>query len=250
VNPHTGCGFADDAPLWVDPDTGDRPDPGAFARMFRKAVRRAGLADGKYTPGLHCLRATGATLAVLSGQSVDAVVIQGRWSDRRTLIDSYLRPTEDGQRSANDKLDAEIQAAWGAEVDLEAALEEQVRLFRISNNALRAEVEDLKRQLSSAETPAPPRFRSKGWYTEEDLKRELGPAMDMSHLCKRLGLTGAQNTRRAIRRKMDEAGLDFWPEVGPEELSGASGVPDLPADPDTSVPPDNDQGEAAGDEAA
>jgi hypothetical protein len=187
---------------------------------------------------------------VLSGQAIDAVVIQGRWSDRRTLIDSYLRPTEDGQRSANDKLDAEIQAAWGAEVDLEAALEEQVRLFRISNNALRAEVEDLKRRLSSAEPAAPPKFRSKGWYTEQDLKRELGPAKDMTHLCKRLGLTGAKNTRQAIRRKMDEGGLEFWPEADPEGATGATDAPDLPANPDTSEPPEDGHGEAPGDAAA
>lgn len=220
-NPHRGCDFADDAPLWVDPESGRRPDPDQFARMFRRTVKRAGLAGGKYIPGLHTLRATGATLLIESGESIDSVVKHGRWSNRQTLERHYLRPTIAGRMAANAKLNAEIEAAWGFACDAQASLEEQVRQLRIANEALRQENSRLLERLDDG-LVAEPMFRPKGWYTEDDLRRELGPALNMTHLCKRLGLKGTKNSREAIRRKMEDGGLEFWPgdDDGPPDSQG------------------------------
>lgn len=249
-NPHRGCRLADDAPMWIDPTTGERPNADSFGRMFKRVAKKIGLGDGPYVPGLHTLRATTATQAIESGQSPAEVVEAFNWSSEKTIRRHYTRLTVQGRKAANMKIEAEVQAAWGGHVDAEAARDEQVRLLRIANDSLRAEVESLKRQLEGAPPPAPISFKSKGSYTKEDLARELGPAKHMTHLCKRLGLTGAMNTREAIRRKMDDAGLEFWPETDPEEAAGATGSPDLAADPHTAEPPEDDHGEAVGDEAA
>ena len=99
-NPHKGCDFAADAPLWVN-DLGRPLDPTWYVRhVWHPACEKAGLTKKTlgWTPQFKHSRSTGTTLHLDFGTPVDEVVRLGGWTDRK-MIDEHYEKLSHSQRA-------------------------------------------------------------------------------------------------------------------------------------------------------
>jgi hypothetical protein len=133
ANPHTGCDFAADAPLWVN-ERGDRLDPKWYVdHIWHPACAAAGLTVKSlgWKPQLKHSRSTGTTLHLLRGTPISEVIRLGGWTDEKMVRDHY------------DKIRRESRAIHVAgwdheEPDGEAGLDWENRRLRREIERLRA----------------------------------------------------------------------------------------------------------------
>lgn len=130
TNPHRGCDFANDAPVWWDFAKNQRLHPSDYSNTyFATACRLAGLTPKaigfKPTPKL--LRATGATLLIDAGVPIAQVAKMGRWQDENVLRRHYHRMRDASKTEAALALDNATRGELGLEGVDGASLEERVR---------------------------------------------------------------------------------------------------------------------------
>ena len=210
LNPHLHCDFADEAPLWADSKSGERPRADYFSQeVFKEAVVAAGLAGGKFVPTLHTLRASGATLRLEAGEHIESVRKQGRWANLEVLLRHYYRPTDDARREANARLDVAIRAAAGEEAPADLTSDDEILRLQQVAQRLQAEVDQLLRD--GREPYVPRRIdreeRRRLDYTPADIRRAIAPPRSWREVAKRLGMTGAHNSLAPLKRIAKENGI-------------------------------------------
>ena len=112
-NPHVGCDFSADAPLWISPQR-QRLDPVWYVkRVWHPACQRAGLTEETlgWKPQLEHSRSTGATLHLDHGTPVSEVVRLGGWENDKMLRKFYERQSPETR--------ARYVAHWGDQPEAE-----------------------------------------------------------------------------------------------------------------------------------
>jgi len=132
TNPHQGCDFAADAPIWLDPVTRKRVEPDDFSETwFATACVQAGLTTERlgFKPTPKLLRATGATMLLAAGVPAQQVARMGRWANVEVLLNHYHRMRESSRADAAHLLDAFARVELGLDSAEEIDPESRVRFL-------------------------------------------------------------------------------------------------------------------------
>jgi integrase len=130
-NPHKGCDFAADAPLFVGED-GQRLNPDWYVkRVWHQVCERAGLTKETlgWKPQLKHSRSTGATLHLNHGTSMAEVMRLGGWSSEQMITAHYERQSRATRASQ--------VAGWGDVDESGTGLEFELRRLRREVERLR-----------------------------------------------------------------------------------------------------------------
>ncbi len=215
VNPHSGCGLAHDAPVWVDPETGNRPYPGTYSKKFKEAAVRACVGHPDYPPTTKALRISGSTLLLDANVPVDTVVRMGRWSSREVLLKHYNRIRDDSMISAVRRLEAGRMGALGIRVTGSVMSEQQeIEYLRAENRRLESELSRL-RDFAGDVDPASeaPMVRvsfgqAKGvWVDSARVRAAIRRGENCLAILEDLGLSSASRNYRRLRCFADENDL-------------------------------------------
>ena len=177
INSHTGCDFANNAPLWWDTHFNRRLQPKNFTiKYFPEACEKAGLTQATigFRPTPKLLRATGATLLLDAGVPITDVARMGRWSNIDTLQKHYHRQRDASKTAAAAALDVDARGELGLSANDDATLESRVRFQQRRIEVLEAERTELHallvanninvQALKPAPAPAPQRVEN--WWED------------------------------------------------------------------------------------
>jgi hypothetical protein len=203
ANPHTRCGFADDAPLFTMPSTGRRPSRCHFAAIFASAADAAGLRIGGFLPSPHILRLSGAIAYLQIGRAPNEVCRMGRWESDATLLRFYNKPNAKAFADAARAVDAAARAGRGMEggnpiTDAEriAVLEARIEYLESRNAAFIDAFGDL---------PEPDRGRAgfpKSSFTDEEFLEAVAGATAEHEVALRLGRPNIRSSSLRLRAEL------------------------------------------------
>ena len=219
TNAHRGCSFAGNAPIWVLPESGDRPHPDSYSQMFRGACERAGLTPEAigFWPTPKVLRATGATLLLEAGIEPELVRRMGRWTNLNTLLKHYNRLRDASKARAAAALDAqargELGIAGGEALDPTA----QVVALSRRNEALAERISMLEEQLRNTghnPTPDIARNNKKRSVLDDDalLTQLISEGHTRGRILEIVGLSLATKNYARLDARATELGLTLPPK--------------------------------------
>jgi integrase len=203
TNPHRGCDFANDAPVWVEPLSGRRVNLRDLSQTwFPAACQAAGLTVERlgFRPTPKLLRATGATVLLDAGVPIETVARVGRWRDVEVLRQHYYRMREASVVEAARRLDAMTRGELGLDGAEEADLDTRVRFLIRRVEVLEEQLtgrDDLLAELGvdvdriDRVDPADVRRRADTVLNDEARLRELaGRCANRTEMLNELGLAG------------------------------------------------------------
>lgn len=224
-NPHSKCGYANDAPLV--PYSVCTPD------YYSKSVcpqsqLAAGLGDIGFTITHRAYRSTGAVLHLDAGVPATTVLKMGRWTDLDTLMKHYNRPSLDQCTDAAKLVDRTRAAELGIDQTDSAPVSGRLRFLSDQNAALSSRCEALElenAQLRTSEglperlAPSPiVQARSSNrrvgkWdaLDDDDLRSAIQTERSQLKILVALGLSTAHKNYTRLRAEALRLGMELPP---------------------------------------
>ena len=144
-NPHSECGFADDAPLIPL----DLCTPQDYSEKVCPRVQlAAGLSDIGFNITHNVYRTTGASQYLDAGVAETTVVKMGRWTNTKTLQENYNRPNRSQYTEATQLRDRARAAELGHDVSDEAPILGRMRFKDHKIAALSAKCDKLEHEIA------------------------------------------------------------------------------------------------------
>ena len=214
-NPHTACGFANDAPLIPY----SLCTPEHYSKKVCPASQTAaGLADIGFKITHRAFRATGAVQYLQAGVIPTTVLKQGRWRSLETLLKHYNRPNEeqcteaaglrDRMRAAELGLDQTDQAPATGRMrflsDQNSTLSARCEVLELENAQLRADKGLPERHAPIPIVQVPISFEQVGkWagFSDDDLRSAIGSERSQMRILARLGLSSAKKNYTRLREE-------------------------------------------------
>ena len=212
-NPHSACGYANDAPLV--PYSVCTPDHYSKT-VCPRSQGAAGLGDIGFAITHRSYRSTGAVQHLDAGVPATTVLKMGRWTDLDTLMKHYNRPAReqlaeaarlvDQTRAAELGLNQTDSAPVGGRLlflsDQNAALSSRCEALELENAQLRASEGLPERHAPNPIVQVPISFEQVGkWvgFSDEDLRSAIGLERSQMRILARLGLSPAQKNYTRLR---------------------------------------------------
>lgn len=194
-NPHTGCDFAEAAPLFANERGGGPLRHSNLSRIFRDACLEANLTKNTigFDPVLHTLRVTAVTLSHSSGNDLGTIQHQGGWADTRTISQHYLAQDDQKLVAAATATARHYELAISG--DLYEDEDPQTRIQKLQDRV--AQLEEAQKRNTTPPTKQPRRGLST--IDAEDVRAAADGANNKLQILNRLGLSGGSNFARLER---------------------------------------------------